>query len=76
MEEDYHSLPEDALIRLDEVLRRIPVSRSTFYQGQAKGLFPQSIQIGPRARAYRYSDVKKWLSDPCAWQQANSKPSR
>lgn len=61
--------PDDALIRLDEVLRRIPVSRSTYYAGQAKGMFPRPISIGPRSTAYKYSDVKAWLRDPAAWRQ-------
>ena len=61
-------LPDDALIRLDEVLRRIPVSRSSYYAGQRKALYPSPISIGPRSRAYRYSEIRAWLQDPAAWQ--------
>lgn len=67
--------PDDALIRLDEVLKRIPVSRSTYYAGQAKGLYPKFVWAGPRSRAVRYSDVKAWLEDPLAWSQRNSRSS-
>lgn len=63
-------LPEDALIRLDEVLKRIPVSRSSYYAGQKLGLYVAPISIGPRARAYRYSEIRAWLLDPAAWQAA------
>lgn len=66
--------PDDALIRLDEVLKRIPVSRSTFYSGQLRGLYPRAVSIGPRARAYRLSEIRAWLADPAGWQQANASP--
>jgi predicted DNA-binding transcriptional regulator AlpA len=64
-----NSPPDDALIRLDEVLKRIPVSKFSYYQGQKLGLFPAAIRIGPRASAYRYSEVRKWLENPEAWQR-------
>ena len=65
-------IPDNALVRLDEVLKRIPVSRSSYYAGQAKGLYPRAVAIGPRARAYRYAEIKAWLADPEAWQRANA----
>lgn len=64
------SPPDDALIRLDEVLRRIPVSKSSYYAGQKTGLYPAAVRIGPRASAYRYAEVKAWLADPEGWQRA------
>jgi prophage regulatory protein len=72
MTQEHRPFPDDALLRLEEVLKRIPVSRSTFYAGQAQGIYPTPISVGRRARAYRYADIKAWLADPEAWRLANS----
>lgn len=70
-----NSIPDDALIRLDEVLKRIPVSKSQYYAGQKVGLYPAAIRISARASAYRYAEVKAWLADPEDWQRTHrSKP--
>lgn len=52
------TLPATGLVRLSRVLELIPISRSTFYAGQAKGVYPASVAIGPRARAYRVEDIR------------------
>jgi predicted DNA-binding transcriptional regulator AlpA len=52
------TLPATGLLRLSQVLKLIPISRSSFYAGQAKGLYPRSVAIGPRARAYRVEDIR------------------
>lgn len=44
-------------LRLEEVLRRIPVSRASWYIGVKKGLYPPKYKIGPRASAWRESDI-------------------
>ncbi len=51
------TLPATGLVRLSRVLELIPISRSSFYAGQAKGLYPRPVAIGPRARAYRVEDI-------------------
>lgn len=51
------TLPAIGLVRLSRVLELIPISRSSFYSGQAKGLYPRPVAIGPRARAYRVEDI-------------------
>ncbi|BAQ46715.1 helix-turn-helix transcriptional regulator [Methylobacterium aquaticum] len=52
------TLPATGLVRLSRVLELIPISRSSFYAGQAKGLYPRPVAIGPRARAYRVEDIR------------------
>lgn len=51
----------DRLLRLTEVLQRIPVSRSTWYQGIKMGRYPKGIQLGARAVAWRASDITKLM---------------
>ena len=49
----------ERLLRLPEVLQRIPVSRSTWYQGIKTGLYPKGIRLGARIVAWREADIKK-----------------
>jgi prophage regulatory protein len=48
------------LIRLPELLRRVPLSRSTIYQMVSKGEFPAPCKIGPRAVAWSEELLDAW----------------
>ena len=47
----------DRLIRLPEVLERLPVSKSTWWEGVRSGKFPKAIKIGPRLTCWRLADI-------------------
>ena len=51
----------ERLLRLPEVLYRTGLSRSTIYQLIGRQDFPSSVQLGPRAVAWRESDVTSWI---------------
>lgn len=52
-------LPQSGFIRLPEVLRRIPVSRSTWWKGVAEGRFPKPTKrFGPRIAAWDVRDIR------------------
>jgi predicted DNA-binding transcriptional regulator AlpA len=61
----------ERLIRLPEVLRIIPVSRSEWYRRLASGDAPAAVPLGPRARAWRLSDVHDYLVRIAARDRAN-----
>jgi prophage regulatory protein len=44
-------------LRLPQVLERIPVSRSTWWAGVKKGIFPKSIKLSPRVTVWREEDI-------------------
>ena len=54
---DLSNLPEWAVIRLPDVLRLYPVSKSHWYDGVAKGEYPKAVNLGARARGWRLGDV-------------------
>ncbi|WP_312451752.1 AlpA family phage regulatory protein [Comamonas sp.] len=56
---------EEKLLKLNAVLTRFPVSRSTWYNGIKNGRFPAPIKIGLRGCAWRKSDIDA-LIDECA----------
>lgn len=45
------------LIKLPEVLRIIPVSRSTWYDGVKSGMYPKAARISTRGVAWYESDI-------------------
>jgi prophage regulatory protein len=55
------SLPETGLIRLSTVLRFIPISKSTWWDGVKKGRFPQAVKLGPRTTCWKVEDIRKLI---------------
>lgn len=49
------------ILRLPEVKERTGLSRSTIYLYIARGAFPGSISLGPRAVGWVESDIEAWL---------------
>jgi prophage regulatory protein len=56
-----HQQSQEALIRLPQVLSRFPVSRSTWYSGVKRGLYPKPIKAGPRTAMWRAADVDRLI---------------
>jgi prophage regulatory protein len=53
----------DRLLRLSEVLRLVPVARSTWFAGVRSGRFPRPISLGPRIAAWRLRDIQQILEN-------------
>lgn len=49
------------ILRLPEVKERTGLSRSTIYLYIARGAFPGSISLGPRAVGWIESEIEEWL---------------
>ena len=58
----YNILPETGFVRLPEVLRVFPVSKSTWWAGIKDGRFPQPVKLGPRTTAWRVEDIKQLIA--------------
>ena len=48
------------LARLPMVLKMTGLGRSTIYRWIAVGSFPPPVRLGPRAVAWRWSDLDRW----------------
>jgi len=44
-------------LRLPEVLKIIPVGKSTWWQGVKEGRYPRAIKLGPRTTAWSRADI-------------------
>ena len=51
----------EVLLRLPKVLTRVPVSRSTWWQGIKAGKFPRGIKLSSRVTVWRESDIDKLI---------------
>jgi predicted DNA-binding transcriptional regulator AlpA len=47
----------DRLLRLPQVLARVPVSKSSWWQGVREGRFPAPVRLGKRTTCWRLSDI-------------------
>jgi prophage regulatory protein len=53
-------------LRLTEVQRRVPYSRSAIYQLASQGKFPKPLNLGARAVAWLESDIDEWIASRIA----------
>jgi len=51
-------LPATGFLRLPEVLRHYPVSRSAWWAGIRAGRYPQGVKLGPNTTAWRVEDIR------------------
>lgn len=58
----------DRIIRLNTVLARTGLSRSTIYRKIAEGTFPAQIRISINGAGWRESDINRWIADPVRWR--------
>jgi len=56
----------EALIRIHEVLRLIPVGKSTWWAGVSTGRFPKSLKLGPGVTVWRLSDIRALIANGVA----------
>jgi prophage regulatory protein len=54
-------MTEHRLLRLDDVMSRTGLARSTIYQMMAEGRFPPAIKIAPRAVAWIAAEVDQHI---------------
>lgn len=63
----------DRILRLNTVLDRTGLSRSTLYRRMSEGRFPRQMAISQRCAGWRESEIREWLDDPMFYR-ADEKP--
>ena len=51
-----------AVLRVKEVCELLGIKRITLHKWCKAGYFPRPVQLGPRATAFRVSDVKAFVA--------------
>ena len=62
----------DRIIRLQTVLARTGLSRSTLYRKIAEGTFPAQIKISVHGAGWRESSVNIWIADPTTYREVHA----
>jgi prophage regulatory protein len=52
----------EKFLRLTEVQRRVPYSRSNLYLLMSRGAFPKNYALGARAVAWLESEISQWVN--------------
>ena len=55
----------DVLLRLNEVLRRFPVSKSSWWLGVKESRYPAPVKIGRRAVAWSEREINDLIRNCC-----------
>lgn len=56
-------MPEDKLLNLKDVLRLIPVGRTTIWSWRKTGNFPPPVQMPGDRVMWRHSDIQTWIKE-------------
>ena len=58
-------MPEpDRILRIQAVLDRTGLRRSTLYRKIAEGSFPHQVKISQNGCGWKESAVNRWIADP------------
>lgn len=64
--------PPDRILRINTVLDRTGLSRSTMYRKMQNGTFPRNIQISTRCAGWRESAIDAWLRNPMLYSATDT----
>jgi len=51
------NLPETGLLRVNQILRFIPISRSSWWAGVKTGRFPKPFKLGERTTVWKACEI-------------------
>ena len=51
----------ERLLKMKQLLERVPVSKAQVYRWIRAGTFPQSVSLGPQSIAFREAEVDAWI---------------
>jgi len=60
--ENNFNLPSTGFLRLPDVLKVFPVSKSKWWDGVSKGEFPKPIKLSARTTAWRVKDIEELIN--------------
>ena len=60
------------MLRLPQVLDRVPIGRSTIWSWVNQGRFPKPVKLSARTTAWREGDIDRFIKDPINWSQEDS----
>jgi len=62
----------DRILRLNAVLDRTGLSRSTLYRKVQSGTFPKQVKIAARCAGWHESAVNNWMQNPMFYEAGDT----
>jgi len=59
----FSTLPETGFLRLPQVLKFIPVSKTVWHDGIRSGRYPKPVKLSERTSAWRCEDIRKLIDE-------------
>jgi prophage regulatory protein len=59
---DKNILPETGFVRLPNILKVFPVSKSTWWAGVKEGRFPKPVKLSEKISAWKVEDIKELIA--------------
>ncbi|MRS03280.1 AlpA family phage regulatory protein [bacterium] len=56
-------IPQTGLLRIKQVLRFVPVSRSNWWAGVRAGRYPKPLKLSERVTVWRAADIQKLIEE-------------
>ena len=56
-------IPTTGFLRLSQILKFFPNSKSAWWKGFATGRYPKPIKIGPRTTVWRAEDIRAFIEN-------------
>ena len=66
-------LPQNGLLRIKQVLRFVPVSRSNWWAGVKSGRFPKPVKLSERVTCWRSGDILRLVEGETSYDDAPTK---
>ncbi len=60
---DSYQLPNAGFVRLADVLKVIPVSKTTWWKGIQTGRFPKPVKLSERTTAWHVADIRSLIEE-------------
>lgn len=57
---------KDRFLRLPQVLERVPVSKSSWWNGCKSGIYPAPVKLSKRTTCWRESDIDALINQDLA----------
>lgn len=56
-----NTLPETGFVRLPEILKIYPISKTTWWAGIKSGRFPAGVKLSEKCTAWRVEEIRKLI---------------
>ncbi len=63
IETEIDKLPETGFLRLPTVLKYIPVSKTTWWNGVKSGRFPKSVKLGTGITVWKVEEIREYITN-------------